>query len=247
MILKNKIAIITGSSRGLGRVIATELAREGARVVINYLKNEDAAKEVSREIQALGSEALVIKADVSLEQDAKKLVDATLTKFGTVDILVNNAGISKDAVSWKMDSSVWDEVIKTNLYGVFNCSKAVLPHMREKKQGRIINISSVVGQMGVVGTSSYTASKAGIIGLTKTIAKEVANRGITVNTLVLGYIKEGMLLTLPKNIQDIILSQIPLGRFGEPIEVAKSVLFLCSDGAGYITGQAININGGIYV
>lgn len=247
MKLDNKVAIVTGGSRGIGQTIALTLAKEGADVVVNYKQDRQAAENVANSIKDMGRRAIVIGADVSSYEQVKKMVDVTLKEFARIDILVNNAGIFKDSTIAKMTDETWDEVISTNLTGTFNCTKSVIDIMRNQKSGRIINITSVVGQIGVAGAANYAASKAGVIGFTKATAKEVAKKGITVNAIALGYIYEGMLKRLPQEMQDSILSQIPLGRFGKPEEVGSLVAYLASDDAGYITGQVINLNGGYYM
>lgn len=247
MRLKDKVCIVTGSSRGIGKGIATAFAKEGAKTVINYYSQEDAAKETANEIvQKYQTDVEIVKSDVSKEEEVVKMVEITKERFGTVDILVNNAGVHKDRVVWKMDKNIWDEVMFTNLTGVFLCTKHVVPVMREKGWGRIVNISSVVGQTGLFGASNYVASKSGLFGFTKTVAKEVANRNITVNCVAFGYIEAGMNLRLPEETRQKVLQEIPMKRFGKIEEVASLIVFLCSDEAAYITGQVIHINGGYY-
>jgi 3-oxoacyl-[acyl-carrier protein] reductase len=189
----------------------------------------------------------VFSCDVSNEDNVKEMVNNAIERFGTIDILINNAGIFKDAITWKMEKSAWDEVISTNLTGAFLCAKHVLPIMRARGWGRIVNISSIVGQVGVPGTCNYAAAKSGLFGLTKTIARECANKNITVNCVALGYFESGMNLRLPEEIRNNILNQIPMKRFGKPEEAASLVLFLCTEEAGYITGQIIHVNGGLYM
>jgi 3-oxoacyl-[acyl-carrier protein] reductase len=247
MRLKDKVCIVTGSSRGIGKGIATAFAKEGAKTVINYYSQEDAAKETANEIvQKYQTDIEIVKSDVSKEEEVVKMVEMTKERFGTVDILVNNAGVHKDGVVWKMDKNIWDEVMFTNLTGVFLCTKHVVPVMREKGWGRIVNISSVVGQTGLFGASNYVASKSGLFGFTKTVAKEVANRNITANCVAFGYIEAGMSLRLPEETRQKVLQEIPMKRFGKIEEVASLIVFLCSDEAAYITGQVIHINGGYY-
>lgn len=247
MELKGKVAIVTGSSRGLGKAIAIKLAEAGADILVNYKANAEKARMTVEAILHIGGQAAAFRADVTSEDETRKMFEFVLSKFGKLDILVNNAGISKDAVSWKMPIDVWDEVIKTNLYGPFICTKFALEHMRKQQTGRIINVVSVVGQVGLAGTSAYAASKAGLIGFTKSVAKEVVLSGITVNALGLGYFNEGIMLTLPSHIQDTILSQIPMRKLGTPDSLGEVVVFLCSEAAYYITGQVINVNGGYYM
>jgi len=247
MRLKDKVCIVTGSSRGIGKGIATALAEEGAKVVINYRSQGDAAKKTADEItEKFHTDLEIVKADVSREEDVVAMVKKTKERFGTIDILVNNAGVFKDSTIWNMDKDFWDDVISTNLTGVFLCTKHAIPLMREKNWGRIINISSVVGQIGTFGASNYAASKAGVFGFTKAVAKEVARKNITVNCIALGYVETGMNLRLPEELRQKILEQIPMKRFGKVEEVAGSVVFLCSEEAAYITGQVIHLNGGYY-
>ena len=248
MRLKDKVCIVTGSSRGIGRGTAIVFAKEGARIVINYHSQEDAANETANEIaEKYHTEVEIIKADVSKEEEVVEMIKKTKERFGTVDILVNNAGVHEDSVIWKMDRNIWNKVISTNLTGAFFCTKHVVPIMREKGWGRIINISSVVGQIGIFGASNYAASKSGLFGFTKAVAKEVANENITVNCITLGYIEAGMNLRLPEKIRQRVLQEIPMKRFGKIEEVAGPIVFLCTDEAAYITGQIIHINGGYYV
>jgi len=248
MSLKDKICIVTGSSRGIGKGIATAFAKEGAKIVINYRSQEDAAKETAGEIVAkYRTEVEVVQADVSREEEVVELVERTEKKFGTVDVLVNNAGVHKDSVVWKMDKNVWEEVMSTNLTGTFLCTKHVVPIMRERSWGRIVNVSSVVGQIGLFGASNYTASKSGLFGFTKAVAKEVANRNITVNCVAFGYIETGMNIRLAEEIRQKVLQEIPMKRFGKVEEVTGPIVFLCTNEAAYITGQIIHINGGYYM
>lgn len=244
----DKVCIITGSSRGIGKGIAAAFAKEGANIVISFRSQEDAAKETAEEIvEKYDAEVEIVKADVSKEEEVVEIVERTRKRFGTVDILVNNAGIHKDSVVWKMDKNVWEEVISTNLTGIFLCTKHVVPIMREKSWGRIVNISSVAGQIGLFGASNYSASKSGLFGFTKTVAREVANRNITVNCVAFGYIETGMNLRLPEEIRQKVLQEIPMRRFGKVEEVSGPIVFLCTDEAAYITGQIIHINGGYYM
>ncbi|MCJ7718935.1 3-oxoacyl-ACP reductase FabG [Candidatus Bathyarchaeota archaeon] len=244
----DKVCIITGSSRGIGKGIATAFAKEGANIVISFRSQEDAAKETAEEIvEKYDAEVEIVKADVSKEEEVVEIVERTRKRFGTVDILVNNAGVHKDSVVWKMDKNVWEEVISTNLTGIFLCTKHVVPIMREKSWGRIVNISSVAGQIGLFGAGNYSASKSGLFGFTKTVAREVANRNITVNCVAFGYIEAGMNLRLPEEIRQKVLQEIPMRRFGKVEEVSGPIVFLCTDEAAYITGQIIHINGGYYM
>ena len=248
MRLKDKVCIVTGSSRGIGKGIAIAFAKEGGKIVINYRFQGDAAKETANEIvEKYRTEVEILRADVSKEEEVVEMVKKTKKRFGTVDILVNNAGVHQDSVIWKMDKNIWEEVMSTNLTGVFLCTKHVVPVMREKGWGRIVNISSVVGQIGMFGASNYAASKSGIFGFTKAAAKEVANKNITVNCVALGYIEAGMNLRLSEEIRQKVLQEIPMKRFGKMEEVTGPVVFLCTDEAAYITGQIIHINGGYYM
>jgi 3-oxoacyl-[acyl-carrier protein] reductase len=243
--LQGKVALITGSSRGIGEVIARRLATEGVRVAINYRTSEDAANRVVQSIIGSGGEAFAVGADVSQEQEARSLIERVLEQWQQLDILVNNAGITRDRLLMRMTSDEWDEVLNVNLRGAYLCVKFALPHMVRQRHGRIINISSVVGLAGNAGQANYAASKAGLIGFTKAIAREIASRNITVNALAPGYITTEMVEKLPEEVKKQILARIPLGRFGEPEDVAETVTFLCSDEAGYITGQVITIDGGL--
>ncbi len=252
MRLKDKVALVTGSSRGIGKAVAVELAGEGAKVAINYLEdnegvNRSDADEVVEEIKKLKTDAVVVQANITDINQVNKMVKDVVDKLGKIDILVNNAGINKDATLKNLDKETWDNVISVNLNGVFNCTKAVLNFMTEAGSGRIINISSVVGQIGGFGVSNYAASKAGIIGFTKSIAREVANKNITVNAVAPGFIDTDMLKSISDKHKESILKQIPVGRWGRPEEIGSLVIFLASDDAAYITGQTININGGYYM
>lgn len=244
--LKDRTALVTGASRGIGRAIALELAREGARVAISYHKNEEKAQEVADEISKMGSLALMIRADVSDPQDAREATERAADVFGQLDILVNNAGITRDTSLKKMTVEQWDEVIQTNLGGYFYCTSAVIPIMIKQKYGRIINISSMNGQIGAFGQANYSASKGGIIAFTKTAALELAKFGVTVNGVSPGFTKTDMFAEVPDNIREQIVNRIPLKRFAKPEEIAKAVLFLVVDG-DYITGQQINVNGGAFM
>lgn len=244
--LDNKVAIVTGGSRGIGKSIALELARQGAKVVINYNSNADAALEVVKEIEALGSQAYASQADVSDSSQAKVLIDDAIRQFGKVDLLVNNAGITRDRSFLKLTEENWRKVIDVNLNSAFNTTSAVLPSMVEQKFGRIINISSVIGQSGNVGQTNYAASKAGLIGFTKSLALEMANKGVTVNAICPGFIETEMVAEIPAEILEKIVSKIPQRRLGQPQEIARAVVYLASEG-DYITGQQLNINGGLYM
>jgi 3-oxoacyl-[acyl-carrier protein] reductase len=242
MLLQGKTALITGSSRGIGKTIALALAAEGAFPGINYFddpegKNRAQAEETVRELAANGVKTAMFRADVSNDQDVDAMVNAFLETFGTIDILINNAGIVRDTTLKKMSRQDWDDVLATNLTGVFVCTKAVINHMREAGSGRIINISSIIAQTGNIGQSNYAAAKAGILGFTKSVAREVARRGITVNAIAPGFIQTDMLNTIPGAIKTRLTEEIPLGRFGLPEEIACAAVFLASDMASYITGQ----------
>ena len=244
---EDRVALVTGSSRGIGRELALGYAREGADVVINYLKEHDKAAKTAHEITRYGAEVDVIKTDITDETQVKSMIDRSLDRFGKIDVLVNNAGCYDDSVVWKMDRSKWDKVLDTNLIGTFLCTKHALPSMRKREYGRILNISSVVGQTGVFGASNYAAAKAGVIGFTKAVAREVVNKNITVNALGLGYFDEGMFRRLAPKVQKNIVDKIPMGRPGTMDELIEAALFLTSEKASYITGQVLNVNGGYYI
>src|SRR3954471_12385854 len=245
MKLAGKTALVTGASRGIGREIALELARQGVDVVVNYAGSEAKAREVVEEIKGLGREAIAIQCDVSNSESVTDMVKETVDHFGKIDILVNNAGITRDNLLMRMKENEWDDVININLKGVFLCTKAVTRQMMKQRYGRIINISSVVGVSGNPGQANYVAAKAGVIGLTKTSAKELASRGITVNAIAPGFITTEMTDQLTEDIQNEMLKMIPLAQFGEPKDIAHSVVFLASDDSRYITGQTIHVNGGM--
>lgn len=247
MKLKGKVAIVTGSSRGIGRAIAIVFAREGANVVVNYLKDDQGALSVENRIIEMGQKAKSIRADVGDFEAVNRMVAQVADEFGRIDILVNNAGIVRDRTLVNMTKEDWDDVISTNLTGVFNCTKAALNVMIKGGEGRIVNVSSVIGLMGEFGQSNYAASKAGVIGFTKSVAKEVARKGITVNAIAPGFIDTSLLDTVPAQARERIMAQTLLGRIGKPDEVAEMVLFLVSDAGSFITGQVFNINGGIYL
>jgi 3-oxoacyl-[acyl-carrier protein] reductase len=245
-LLDGKVALVTGASRGIGRAIAEELAAGGAAVVVNYNQSEAEALEVVSAIEAAGGEALALQADVSQLAAAQELVKATTGAFGRIDILVNNAGTTRDQLLMLMKEADWDTVIDTNLKSLFNCCKAVLrPMLRQKSGGRIINISSVVGLAGQGGQTNYAASKAGIVGFTKSLAKEMGPRQITVNAVAPGYFPTALTAALPDEMVEKALDYIPLGRLGEVQEVAHLVAFLASDRAAYITGEVIRVDGGM--
>lgn len=244
--LTDQVAIITGASRGIGRCIALAMAEKGAKLVLSA-RSEDALTKLVDEIKAAGGEAVAVVADVAKSEDADKLVAAANESFGRVDILINNAGITRDGLLLRMKDEDWDAVLDTNLKGAFVCTRAVAKVMSKQRYGRIINISSVVGEMGNPGQANYSASKAGMIGLTKSNAKELARRNVTVNAITPGYIVTDMTDDLGDKAKEELSSQIPLGRLGEADDVVHAVLFLASRGAGYITGQALGVNGGMYM
>ena len=241
--LKDKVAVVTGASRGIGKAAALALASQGAKVVVNYARSSDAAEATVKEITEAGTEAIALQADVSKSDEVDNLIKATLDKFGRIDVLVNNAGITKDTLLLRMKPEQWQAVIDLNLTGVFLCTKAVSKTMLKQRSGRIINIASVAGQMGNPGQANYSAAKAGVIGFTKTVAKELANRGVTVNAVAPGFIETDMTEDLKS---DDIIKFIPLGRYGKPEEVAGTIRFLAADpAAAYITGQVFNVDGGM--
>ncbi len=247
MRLKDKIAIVTGGSRGIGRAISLAFAKEGADVAIIYLEKEQEAKEVINEITAVGRKCMAFNVDVSDFEEVNAIVEVVVETFGQIDILVNNAGITRDITLKKMSKEMWDEVIDVNLNGVFNCTKAVTDHMRKRKTGRIINISSIIGFTGNIGQTNYAAAKSGILGFTKALAREVARVGITVNAIAPGFINTDMMKTIPENIKRQLLEQMPMGRFGEPHEVANVAVFLALEDSSFITGTVVHINGGLYM
>jgi 3-oxoacyl-[acyl-carrier protein] reductase len=242
---EDKVAIVTGASRGIGRATALELGRLGAKVVVNFNKNQAAADEVAAEIAQGGGTADVYQADVGETEQAEGLVKFAVEHFDGLHILVNNAGITRDGLIMTMSPQDWDDVIQTNLKSAFNCSKAAVRHMMRKRYGRIINITSVAGQMGNAGQTNYSASKAGQIGFTKSLAREVASRNVTVNAVAAGYIETEIWSTVPENAREGMLGMIPLGRKGQPVEIAKAVAFLASDDAAYITGHILTVDGGM--
>lgn len=245
MNLAGKAALVTGASRGIGREIALELARQGADVAVNYSGSEAKANEVVDEIKALGRDAFTIKCDVSNTVEVSEMVKETIERFGKLDILVNNAGITKDNLLMRMKEEEWDDVININLKGVFLTTKAVTRQMMKQRVGRIINIASIVGVSGNPGQANYVAAKAGVIGLTKTTAKELATRNITVNAIAPGFITTDMTDKLSEDVKTEMLKQIPLARLGEPKDIAKITAFLASDDSSYITGQTFHVDGGM--
>jgi len=245
MSFNGKVAIVTGGSRGLGRGIAVELGKRGAKVVVNYHANADAANEVVQLIKDAGSEALAVQADVSQYGAAQSLIKAAADFGGRLDILVNNAGTTRDMLLAMMPESDWDLVIATNLKSAYNCSKAALKPMMRQKYGRIVNITSVAGLAGNPGQTNYSASKAGLIGFTKSLAKEIGGRNITVNAVAPGFVPTDLISSLPKNLLDEAIKMTPLGRLGTIEDVAYAVAFLASDEAAYITGQVLSVDGGL--
>ncbi|MDJ0680401.1 MAG: 3-oxoacyl-[acyl-carrier-protein] reductase [Xenococcaceae cyanobacterium MO_167.B52] len=241
--LQNKTAIVTGASRGIGKATALALAAVGAKVVVNYARSSEAAEAVVKTIVDGGGNAIAFKADVSQAEEVERLIKETLAKYGSIDVLVNNAGITKDTLMMRMKLEQWQAVINLNLTGVFLCTKAVTKTMLKQRSGRIINIASVAGQMGNPGQANYSAAKAGVIGFTKTVAKELASRGVTVNAVAPGFIETDMTQDLAA---EGILKFIPLGRYGKPEEIAGMIRFLAADpAAAYITGQVFNVDGGM--
>ncbi len=245
MLLDGKVAMVTGASRGIGRSVAIALAKAGAKVIINYAGNVVAAQEVKDLIDAAGGQSMIVQADVASDEAVGAMVKDTMDAFGQIDILVNNAGITRDNLLMRMKEGDWDAVMNTNLKGVFVCTKAVSRVMMKQKSGKIINMTSVVGIMGNAGQANYAAAKAGVIGFTKSMAKELATRGITVNAVAPGFINTDMTAVLSDQLKDELATKIPVGRLGNPEDVAAAVLFLVSDAANYITGQTLNVDGGM--
>ena len=245
MTLVGKVALVTGGSRGIGRAIALKLAENGADLAINYAGNTAAAEEVKAAIEQMGRKALLIQCSVADTDGVQAMVNQVVKELGRLDILVNNAGITRDGLLMRMKEADWDDVMNTNLKGVYNCSKAVMRTMMKQKSGLIVNMASVVGEMGNAGQANYAAAKAGVIGFTKSLAKEVASRGITVNAIAPGFIATDMTSVLSDDQKAEMARTIPLGRAGQPEDVANAVLFLASEGAAYITGQVLNVDGGM--
>ena len=245
MLLDGKVALVTGASRGIGRAIAVRLASEGAKVAINYAGNTAKAEEVKAEIEKNGGEAILVQADISCAEAVDAMIEKVTEAFGQIDILVNNAGITRDGLLMRMKDEDFEAVINTNLKGVFYCTKAVSKLMMKKRSGRIVNMASVVGLMGNAGQANYAAAKAGVIGFSKSAAKELAARGINVNVVAPGFIATDMTAAMTDKAKEATLAGIPLKRMGQPEDVAKAVLFLVSDYASYITGQIVNVDGGM--
>ena len=245
MIERGRVAIVTGGGRGIGRAVAVRLAEEGASVAISYRKDAAAAEEAAAAVQAAGVECEIFKGDVASPEDVQALFKGVGDAFGRVDILINNAGITRDNIMLRMKEEEFDDVLRTNLGGTYLCTRAALRPMVRARWGRIVNVSSVVGLVGNAGQANYAASKAGIIGFTKSVAREVAQRGITANAIAPGYVETELTGSLPEDVKDRIRDQVPLGRFGEAEEVAEVVAFLAGEGAGYVTGQTIAVDGGM--
>ncbi|MFD2612965.1 3-oxoacyl-[acyl-carrier-protein] reductase [Paenibacillus gansuensis] len=244
---EGKTALVTGASRGIGRAIALALAEAGADVAVNYAGSEEAAAQVVEAIEAMGRRAVKIRANVAVSSEVEDMVKHVLETFGKIDILVNNAGITRDNLIMRMKEEEFDQVIDTNLKGVFNCVKAVTRPMMKQRGGRIVNISSVVGALGNPGQINYVAAKAGVIGMTKAAARELASRNITVNAVAPGFIETDMTDKLSAEQRDGLMGSIPLARLGQPEDIAKAVLFLASEDASYMTGQTIHVDGGMYM
>ncbi len=247
MSLSGQVAIVTGGSLGIGAAVALDLAGQGANVALNYRKHKEEAEEIIRKAEEKGVKGMAVQADVSVFEDAAKMVEEVHAAFGRLDILVNNAGINWDGVVWKMAEDQWDKVIDVNLKGCFNYTRAIAPLFREQKSGKIVNITSINGLRGKFGQSNYSASKAGIVGFTKAVARELGKYGINVNAVAPGLIETDMVKEAPQEVIDQALNEIILGRVGKPEEVASVVSFLCSDAARHITGEVIKVDGGQYI
>ena len=244
--VNGKIALVTGGAQGIGKAIALLLAQKGSDVIVSDV-NLEKAEETAREIETLSRRSMAVRANVAVFDEVEKMVQTLIERFGRIDILVNNAGIARDKLLLRMTEEDWDAVLDINLKGTFNCTKTVIRHMSKQRSGRIVNIASVVGEMGNAGQANYSASKAGVIGFTKTIAREFASRGITVNAIAPGYIVTPMTDALPEKAKEELKRMIPMERLGQPEDVAQAVLFLVSEASSYITGQVLNVNGGIYM
>jgi len=244
--LEGNVALVTGGAQGIGKAIVGLLADCGATVVVSDVKIETAEQTVG-ELVSRGKKAIAVQADVAKAEEVKAMVDTALSKFGKIDILVNNAGITRDTLLLRMKDEDWDLVLSVNLKGTFHCMKAVLPAMSKQRRGKIVNISSIVGAIGNPGQANYAASKAAVVGLTKTVAREYASRGITVNAVAPGFIDTAMTAALPAEVKENLMKQIPLARLGSPSDIAHAVVFLVSEGSGYMTGQVLHVNGGMYM
>lgn len=244
--LEGQVAVVTGASRGIGKACAEELAREGAAIVVNYFTNQEAAEALAGEIVSAGGRAIAVRAGVAHPDDCKMLIEKTIETYGQIDILINNAGVNRDRTLKRLSVEEWQEVINTDLNSAFYCTSAAIPHMTERNYGRIIVMSSIIGQMGNVGQSNYAAAKAGLIAFAKSAAKELARNNITVNAMCPGFVETDMVTALSDEVKANLLKQVPLGRFGRPQEVAAFVRFLCTEG-DWITGQQFNPNGGQYM
>ena len=246
MTLKGKVAVVTGAAQGIGQAIAVSLAQEGADVAIADL-DASRCQETVQSVEEAGAKSMAVSVNVGEWEQAKGMVDAVLKEWGKIDILVNNAGITRDGLLMRMKEEDWNAVLQVNLTGTFYCAKAVLPSMSKQRNGRIVNIASIVGAIGNVGQANYAASKAAVVGLTKTIAREYASRNVTVNAVAPGFIDTAMTQQLSPEVKEALLNQIPAKRLGQASDVAEAVGFLCSDKAGYITGQVLHVNGGMYM
>ena len=244
--LNNKVAIVTGGAKGIGEAITRELAKNGVKVVINYNSSVGSAEKLIAELKDAGCEVYAVQADVSNLEQSRKLVEETINHFGQLDILINNAGITRDKTFKKLSEEDWRTVIDVNLNSVYNTSSAALPHLLESDTGRIINISSIIGQFGGFGQTNYAAAKAGLIGYTKSLALELARSNVTVNAICPGYIETEMVKEIPEEVREKLIAKVPQRRLGQPEEIARGIIYLCQDG-DYITGQQLNINGGIYM
>ena len=244
--MKGKVALVTGAAQGIGKAVALLLARNGADIIVSDI-NLEKAEETAREVEGLGQRALAVKTNVAEANDVEKMVQTALERFGRIDILINNAGITRDKLLLRMSDEDWDAVLGVNLRGTFLCTRAVIRPMAKQKSGKIVNIASVVGTMGNAGQANYGASKAGVIGFTKTVAREYAPRGINVNAIAPGYIETPMTEALPEKAKEELKRMIPMDRLGKPEDVAEAVLFLVSEASSYITGQVLHVNGGIYM
>jgi 3-oxoacyl-[acyl-carrier protein] reductase len=244
--LKGKVALVTGGAQGIGKAVALLLARNGADVIVSDI-NLEKAEETAKEIEAIGSKTVAIKTDVANLNDVEQMIHSIMEQFGKIDILVNNAGITRDKLILRMTEEDWDAVLNINLKGTFHCTKAAVRHMAKQRYGKIVNIASVTGEMGNAGQANYAASKAGVMGFTKTVAREFAQRGINVNAIAPGYIQTPMTENLPEKAKEELKRLIPMDRLGQAEDVAEAVLFLVSEASSYITGQVLNVNGGIYM